>query len=238
MDLLKSQIRLQITQLRASSSTVQQTLEDHLPSWQRALSDRFGLWFQWFFADFLKNKIEKEFDLNHFLEGAKDAFWIVHRLIGQEDYATLKTMVSKKLADAVETTGAEYRAGGLIWRTEIDGDTGGMTGEGEVTGPIIDAQLRRITLWNRDQIAEYDEEQAALQPENVDALTFPSGRWLILYVQYHVKQNTIITREEDGQVVAKLTDKRPALWTFASGPLPEGLPVQNLDTPFWLLKFD
>ena len=146
--------------------------------------------------------------------------------MGEEDYATLKTMVSSKLLDAVQATGNEYRAGGLIWRTEIDTDV------------PLDAQLRRITFWSKNQISEYDKEQAALAPENSDSLAMPTGRWLIVNVQYKSAQKTLITREEDGQVLATLTDKRPAAWTFAAGPLPEGCPVDELDTPFWLVKFD
>ena len=226
LEALREQIKMQMMQLRSQSTMLEQTMEDTLPPWQRGIVDRFTQWFQHYFADFIRQKIEKEFELNEFLEGAKDAFWMVHQLMGEEDYATLKTMVSSKLLDAVQATGNEYRAGGLIWRTEIDTDV------------PLDAQLRRITFWSKNQISEYDKEQAALAPENSDSLAMPTGRWLIVNVQYKSAQKTLITREEDGQVLATLTDKRPAAWTFAAGPLPEGCPVDELDTPFWLVKFD
>ncbi|KAL4527196.1 hypothetical protein Ndes2437A_g02373 [Nannochloris sp. 'desiccata'] len=132
----------------------------------------------------------------------------------------------------VETTGQEYRSGGLIWRTEVDEDV------------PLEAQLRRISFWSGEQIAEYDKEQAALEPENASKLPMPAGKWLIMWVSYQAAQKTLITREEDGQIVAKLTDLRPALWTFAAGPLPGSGdngsgsgPPGKLEVPFWLLKF-
>lgn len=225
IEALRAQIQQQMIQLRSQSTVLEQTMDDPLPHWQRSLVDRFGAWFQHYFADFIRVKIEKQFELNEFLEGAKDAFWMVHHLMGKEDYTTLKSMVSSKLLDAVQATGSEYRAGGLIWRTEIDTDV------------PFDVQLRRISFWTGKQIADYDKEQAALEPPNSEKLDMPTGRWLIMYVYYKTAQRTVITREEDGQIVAQLTDKRPAVWTFAAGPLPEGCPVDTLETPFWLVKF-
>ena len=200
-------------------------MEDSLPPWQRLFVNTFAQWFQSYFAEFIQVKIEREFDLHDFLEGAKDAFWTVHSLLGDEDMQTLQPMVSRKLLNAVKATGEEYRSGGLIWRTEIDTDV------------PLEAQLRRISLWSATQIAAYDKERAAEVPENASSLPLPAGKWLVLWVQYTASQRTLITREEDGQVVAKLTDQRPALWTFAAGPLPEGAPVDRLETPYWLLKF-
>ncbi|KAG7672393.1 hypothetical protein Ndes2526B_g09095 [Nannochloris sp. 'desiccata'] len=232
LDALRASIQEQIIQLRSQSTMMEQTMPDPLPWWQRALVDRFGAWVQTFYSDFLKARVEKEFELHEFLEGAKDAFWMVHQLIGEEDYKTLKTMVSSKLLNAVETTGQEYRSGGLIWRTEVDEDV------------PLEAQLRRISFWSGEQIAEYDKEQAALEPENASKLPMPAGKWLIMWVSYQAAQKTLITREEDGQIVAKLTDLRPALWTFAAGPLPGSGdngsgsgPPGKLEVPFWLLKF-
>jgi hypothetical protein len=228
LDALRASIQEQIIQLRSQSTVLEQTMPDPLLWWQRSFVDRFGAWVQTLYADFLKSRVEKEFELQEFLEGAKDAFWMVHQLIGEEDYKTLKTMVSSKLLHAVETTGQEYRSGGLIWRTEVDEDV------------PLEAQLRRISFWSGEQIAEYDKEQAALEPENASKLPMPAGKWLIMWVSYQAAQKTLITREEDGQIVAKLTDKRPALWTFAAGPLPgssDNGPPGKLEVPFWLLKF-
>ncbi len=147
-------------------------------------------------------------------------------MIGEEDYESLRTMVSAKLLNAVKTTGEEYRAGGLVWRTEIDENA------------PLEAQLQRVSLWSAEQVAEYDKEVAAAAPENAATMPMPAGRWLVMYVKYKASQRTLITREEDGQIVANLTDKRPAMWTFAAGPLPEGCPVPRLDTPYWLMTFN
>jgi hypothetical protein len=221
MDALRASIQEQIIQLKSQSTMTEQIYQDHLPWWQRSIVEKFGAWVQTWYEDFLKARVEKEFELQEFLEGSKDAFWMVHQLIGEEDYISLKTMVSSKLLDAVETTGKEYRSGGLVWRTEIDENV------------PLDAQLRRISFWSGEQIAEYDPEEAAKGGK---------GRWLVMWVSYKAAQHTLITREDDGHVVAKLTDKRPALWTFAAGPLPESVgkpdgPPAKLEVPFWLLKF-
>lgn len=44
-----------------------------------------------------------------------------------------------------------------------------------------------------------------------------------------------VAREEDGTLAADLIDFRPQTWTFANGPLPEGLPVRRLETDWFLV---
>lgn len=58
--------------------------------------------------------------------------------------------------------------------------------------------------------------------------------WLVVSVQFRAKQRVTISKEADGQVVAELTDLRPALWKFALGPLPEELPAAGLGGWFLL----
>lgn len=66
----------QLRQLRSSSTVMERTLTDPLATWARTLSNSFGSWFQGIVADVLMVKVEKEFDLQEWLEGAKDAFWM------------------------------------------------------------------------------------------------------------------------------------------------------------------
>jgi hypothetical protein len=150
-------------------------------------------------------------------------FNTVHKLIADEDYGTLRTMASSKLVDAIEATGKEYRSAGLVWRTEID------------TDKPIDAQLRYFTTWDRRTIENYDEDKVG---SSVPTGPYPTGQWLVFWIQFKAGQQTVVTREEDGSVVARIVDDRPSLWTFACGPLPPDLPVRQLDTPLWLLKFN
>ena len=74
-ELLKAHIE-QLKQLRSSSRVMESKLSDPLAKWARALSDRFGFWFQGIVADVLTAKVDSQFDLQDWLEGAKDAFWM------------------------------------------------------------------------------------------------------------------------------------------------------------------
>jgi hypothetical protein len=51
----------------------------------------------------------------------------------------------------------------------------------------------------------------------------------------HANKTRLITRQENGAVVARLQDGRPVQWRFATGPLPRRMPVDRLETPWWLL---
>lgn len=134
-------------------------------------------------------------------------------------------MAASKLVDAIEATGKEYRSAGLVWRTEIDTDR------------PIDAQLRYFTTWGRKAIEKYDEETEKID-SSIPTGPYPTGEWLVFWVQFTASQQTVVTREDDASVVARIVDERPSLWTFACGPLPPGLPVHQLNTPMWLLKFN
>jgi hypothetical protein len=145
-----------------------------------------------------------------FLEGAKDAFWMAHRLIGEENFELLQTMVSSKLLNALEMTGKEYRSAGLVWRTEMD----------PIRHPI-QAQLRGVSIWSRDEMKEFDPKRASeAAPDSCedDAATqnpeesrdSGSSYWqhisvgqnhfenkfLVVTVKFQTEQNVVITREE------------------------------------------
>ena len=45
--------------------------------------------------------MERSFSASEFLEGAKDAYFIMHQLISEQDWETLRPMVSAKLLDAL-----------------------------------------------------------------------------------------------------------------------------------------
>ena len=67
-----------------------------------------------------------------------------------------------------------YRAAGLVWRTELEGP--------------IEASLRGIGFWMKQQVADFDEQQAALADEDGEGgaaavLQRPAGMWLVLTVQ-------------------------------------------------------
>ena len=182
----------------------------------------------------MTSRIETEFDLDDWLEGAKDAYWSVHHLLSEEDYASLQGAVSAKLLAAMEGTTRDYRAAGMVWKSQLDPEE------------PIQARICSMSLWTREEIAEYDEAAAAattaagggaeggVEPGAAAAMT-PAGRWLVLMVQYKSRSRVEISRVEDGAVVARMSDSRPSYYRFACGPLPPGMPVRRLDTPWWLV---
>lgn len=66
--------------------------------------------------------------------------------------------------------------------------------------------------------------------------SLPTGLFLVLQVSMRTEQTVNISRQQDGQLVAELKDLRPQTWKFATGPLPEGLPVSRLETEWFLLS--
>lgn len=65
---------------------------------------------------------------------------------------------------------------------------------------------------------------------------WPAGAWMVLTVQLRGEQLTTISREDDGQLVAELRDERWTRWRFATGPLPDNLPAEQLETQWCLLS--
>lgn len=210
-----------LKQLKGSSTVQRQTVGGDTPWWLTMLSNWVGPIVQNWIADFVKAKIEQQFDTEEFLEGAADAFAVVNELIAEGDWDTLRPMMSAKMFNALKDTDDAYRADGLVWRTELSG------------APKVG--LRGVGFMFKDQMKQYDEEIAKLGPDNVAPAAVPTGSWLVLTVQFKCEQNTTITRAEDGQVVAELKDLRPQRWKFATGPLPAGLPVSRLETEWFLL---
>lgn len=218
----------QLQQLRGSTKVMKQTLTDNFAPWEQWIYRKVGSMLQNWIAGFIKTRIETEFNVEDTVEGSLDAFWTFHQLVAKEDYTTLSTMAAAKVVDAVQQTGQEYRANGLIWRNEVDPDS-------------LEAELRGVSFWSKDQIEAYDSKQAALAKTNdgraAEMFKAPANMWLVLSIQFRAKQQVTITREEDGIVVAELTDMRATRWKFARGPLPEGTyPVRTLDSPWWLLS--
>lgn len=148
----------------------------------------------------------------------------MHNLLAEEDFDALRDMVSAKLLAAMQATAQDYHAAGIIWRTELD------------PSEPIQARISGTSLWTRSQIAEYDEDRAGVEDPPGAESYGPFGKWLVVSVQFKTTQRLVIEREGNGGVVARLTDRRPTTWKFASGPLPEKLPVAQLDTPWWLLN--
>ncbi|KAL4436837.1 hypothetical protein ABPG75_003976 [Micractinium tetrahymenae] len=207
-----------------SSTTVQRQEVGGPPTWwQQLINLTLGAWVQHVIGELIRSRVEKEFDVKEFLEGAKDAFHTVHELMAAEDWEALKPMMSAKLFDAFKDTADAYKADGLLWRTKL--------------GPEPwEAAVRGVGFMTRQEMEAYDPAVALLAPESVAMAAGPTGMFLVVTAQLRVEQNVTISRAEDGQVVAELKDMRPVRWRFATGPLPGGLPVDQLGTQWFLLS--
>jgi hypothetical protein len=84
----------------------------------------------------------------------------------------------------------------------------------------------------------YDPERAQQAPEEGAEAPRgrPAGMWMVLTVALRAKQEVTVARLEEGTVSAEMTDYRPQNWRFATGPLPGGLPVRRLETPWFLVS--
>ncbi|PSC74594.1 Swr1 complex bromodomain subunit Brf1 isoform A [Micractinium conductrix] len=212
----------QLKQLKGSTTLQKQQAGSEPTLLDGILQATVAKWVQGWIANFVRGRIETEFDVTEFVEGAKDALYTVHELLAEEDWEGLKPMMSAKLLTAWRDTAAEYRAQGFVWRTQLGPEPwlGGLRGLGFI---------------NKAQMEDYDPAIASLAPDVPPLSAAPTGMFMVLTVSLKVEQLTTISRE-DGKVVAELKDLRPLSWKFATGPLPGELPVDQLGTPWFLLS--
>lgn len=81
--LLRAQME-QLQQLRGETRMIEQHHGDPLPPWQRWVVGIFGGWLQGIISDLMRSRIEEDFDVREWLDGAKDAFWISELFLVRE----------------------------------------------------------------------------------------------------------------------------------------------------------
>ena len=193
-------------------------------------------------GSFIKTRVEEGFDVEEWLEGAKDAFWAVHRFGNTEEYALLKPMMSDALYLANESIYKDFKNKGL---TYVSKDT--LEEEGG-----IDARLCGIQFFSGSDIDEYcgipdssssnsnsssgsigGEDDGAVQGQK-DPM---SGKWMVLSVEFRSKCSVDIIKDTSGEVVSNVVDSSPKMYKFFTGPLPSTLPCTELQTPWKLLSY-
>lgn len=214
----------------------------------------------------ITSKVESKFDLHETLEGSKDAFFVVNHLLGEHDWEGLRGMVSPKLLCALRDTCDEYGSAGLVWRTELEGDlqarlhglsfldAEAMAQYSELhskeAGEAAPAPASERVEGAHEPAAEApaaegpsdfkaaaaDASSEADKAGGAEPAPWPAGAWMVLTVQLRGEQLTTISREDDGQLVAELRDERWTRWRFATGPLPDNLPAEQLETQWCLLS--
>ncbi|GAB4824150.1 hypothetical protein N2152v2_011196 [Parachlorella kessleri] len=216
-----------LRQLKGTTTLQKQVIgEPEAPWWYQLVIGLFERWLQRWASQVIRARVDEEFTIEEFLEGAKDAYWMVNHLLSNDDFEALKAgMLSAKLVEALETTRREYAEAGFVWRTQIEGG--------------IQAGLRGLSFWGKDEMAAYDPIRAAEAPEREDSaaalLKRPAGMWMVLTVALKSQQEVTVSRLEGGTTSAQMTDYRPQHWRFAVGPLPDGLPARRLDLPWFLV---
>lgn len=213
------------------------------PIWAWIEDMLIGQW-QNMIGSFVKTRVEEGFDVDEWLEGAKDAFWAVHRFGNTEDYALLKPMMSDALYLANESIYKDFKNKGL---TYVSKDT--LEDEGG-----IDARLCGIQFFSGSDIDEYcgksdsrdnsysstvdddgeEKEGQSPPPGQSDPM---SGKWMVLSVEFKSKCSVDIIRDTTGEIVSNVVDSSPKMYKFFTGPLPSTLPCAELETPWRLLSY-
>jgi len=212
------------------------------PVWAWIEDMLIGQW-QNMIGSFIKTRVEEGFDIEEWLEGAKDAFWAVHRFGNTDDYALLKPMMSDALYLANESIYKDFKNKGL---TYVSKDT--LEEEGG-----IDARLCGIQFFNRSDIDEYcrssdgssSSSSSSSSSHDVDGNSSGneqkgdpmSGKWMVLSVEFRSKCSVDIIRDTSGEVVSNVVDSSPKMYKFFTGPLPTTLPCAQLETPWKLLSY-
>lgn len=62
-----------------------------------------------------------------------------------------------------------------------------------------------------------------------------AGKWMVVSVEFQTK--CIIEVERRDELISTIVDSTPKVWKFATGPLPSGLPVRQVPTPWWVLSY-
>ncbi|BDA50554.1 hypothetical protein COCOBI_16-2300 [Coccomyxa sp. Obi] len=191
---------------------------------------------------------DKDFDEADFLEGAKDAFFVVMTLWNEHDFTTLSTMTSGKLLSALRKGVEDYADKNMSVRMSLAGD--------------IQASLASYDFIMDDTMAEYEfpaDSGLAKMSGRTTSATAPDGMegthaetiadtagsddlkfYSLVTVRFQCDQQITVV-SAGGQVVQEVTDKRHQLWRFVRGPL-VGYPLLHFsrDRPapnWWLLDF-
>jgi hypothetical protein len=208
------------------------------PIWAWIEDTLIGQW-QNMIGSFVRTRVEEGFDVEEWLEGAKDAFWAVHRFGNTEEYKLLKPMMSDALYLANESIYKDFKNKGL---TYVSKDT--FEEEGG-----IDARLCGIQFFSKSDIDEYCRSSDSSSGSGSDSSSRDenngteqgndpmSGKWMVLSVEFRSKCSVDIIRDTTGEMVSNVVDSSPKMYKFFTGPLPSRLPCSQLETPWRLLSY-
>ncbi|CAL8464949.1 g4484 [Coccomyxa elongata] len=190
---------------------------------------------------------DKDFDEAEFLEGAKDAFYIVMTLWNEHDFTTLRTMTSGKLLSALRKGVEDYTNKNMSVRTSLTGDihasfaSYNFITEAELSEYDFPADSGLAKGSGRSTSATAFDDMEGTRAETIaDTAENDFSMYSVVTVRFQCDQQ-ITVANAGGQVVQEVTDKRHQLWRFVRGPL-VGFPILHFprDRPapnWWLLDF-
>ena len=210
------------------------------PIWAVVEDYLVGHW-QSMIAQFIQTRVDHSFDLDGFLESARDAYWAVNTLSTTSDYELLRPMMSKGLYSATEGIYEGFIKKGLQYSVTV--------------GEDITAKLCGVQFLSPAQMSEYGEGEAEAgvgegtggEGEGENAM---SGKHMVLTVEFGSSITVDIVNKEGGEgtegtaagehehEASTVVDSSPRLVKFVTAePLPGTLPQEDLDVTWKVLKF-
>ncbi|KAK9814849.1 hypothetical protein WJX73_000123 [Symbiochloris irregularis] len=176
---------------------------------------------------------EAEFTEEEFLEGCRDAYFMVNSLVSEESWDDLKNMVSPRFLSAFRGTQEEYRRNNQHVAIKVP--------------ESIDAKIASISLQRHEDVRGYFSQQSGTPAEaNSDQLEHDLQNheqdrlWLVVLVELKCALEFQITNAQ-GQLASVIVDHRGHKWKFGR-LIPWnwrlGRPRRCLDHPWYLLSIE
>ena len=208
------------------------------PVWRWIEDGLIGSW-QNMIASFVSTRVDLSFDVDEWLEGARDAFWAVHRFGNTTEYQLLQPMMSDALYAASKGIFEGFAQKGLKYvPVDIGEDIDArICGIQFFSGRDMKQYTDTTTTSAADARHEMEDESPADSATNESSNDSISGKWMVISVEFKAPCSVDIVKKEDGEHVSNVVDASPKMYRFFTGPLPDQLPAQQLDTPWKLLSY-
>ena len=185
-------------------------------------------------SQFIQTRVDRSFDLEAFLESARDAFWAVNKFSTTSDFPLLKPMMSHGLYAATEAIYEGFRNKGLRYNVMVDDD--------------ISARMCGVGFLTASEMSDYGEQsEDADEGEKLQRENAMSGKHMVITVEFGSSITVDIVKGDDGagkgegtgqDETSTVVDSSPKLVKFVTKePLPDQLPQDDLDVTWKVLKF-
>lgn len=175
-----------------------------------------------------RTHIETGFDEAAFLEGAKDAYWLINGVVGDGDWKSVRRAVAPSLLAGLRGVRDAYDRAGLAFSLSVDNSS---------LSAVID-DMALLSPAALEAVSGAPPAESALPSSSTTTTTTPAlaGMHQVLDVRFTGVVNVAV--RNGGALVSELIDRRPKVWRFVRGPLPGDLPVRQLDASWTLLGID